>query len=501
MPVRCCSFSVARADGRRRPALIVQVQDLRERKRAEREREQLIREQAARARGRGGLASACGRSSASPTPRSRRSRSTSCCASCCARIAEVLAVDARGDRAAEDDGGHVDRPGRRGRAARRRADFGAARAAARRAVRTTASRRHRRRRQATELGRRCSATAVASMLAVPLLVERPADRRAARRHAVRRARFSRRRRGLLQLAADRAALAIERARLFEREHGIAQELQRALLPDAAAAACPGCARGALPARRRGDRGRRRLVRRDRPARRPARAGHRRRRRAAASTAAATMGQLRSALRAYALDGHRPGRGPRAPQPLPDARSARTAWRPSCCCVRRPATRRAALRQRRPPAAARCVDADGDAALPRRRAAACRSARSTTPRYTEADGRARARARRSCSTPTGWSSSAGRAARPRASSGCATAIARRRPSSPRSCASAILGGALGSATSDDDVTLRRGQRAAGRSASACRCRCPGEPAGLASLRAMLRRWLRARTTPSPTRSPR
>jgi hypothetical protein len=35
---------------------------------------------------------------------------------------------------------------------------------------------------------------------------------------------------LLQLAADRAALAIERVRLFERQQTIAEELQRSLLP-------------------------------------------------------------------------------------------------------------------------------------------------------------------------------------------------------------------------------------------------------------------------------
>ena len=36
---------------------------------------------------------------------------------------------------------------------------------------------------------------------------------------------------LLQLVADRSALAIEHARLFERERAIAEAVQRSLLPD------------------------------------------------------------------------------------------------------------------------------------------------------------------------------------------------------------------------------------------------------------------------------
>ena len=42
---------------------------------------------------------------------------------------------------------------------------------------------------------------------------------------------------LLRLAADRAAIGIQRARLFQREHRIAEELQRSLLPGAAARSC------------------------------------------------------------------------------------------------------------------------------------------------------------------------------------------------------------------------------------------------------------------------
>jgi serine phosphatase RsbU (regulator of sigma subunit)/anti-sigma regulatory factor (Ser/Thr protein kinase) len=110
---------------------------------------------------------------------------------------------------------------------------------------------------------------------------------------------------LLQVAADRAALAIERARLYEREHRIATQLQRALLPDGlpsvpglrlAARYLPGGAGTevggdwydalALPG------GRLVLVMGDVAGR--------------GVSAAATMGQLRSALRAYALDDVGPG---------------------------------------------------------------------------------------------------------------------------------------------------------------------------------------------------
>ena len=110
--------------------------------------------------------------------------------------------------------------------------------------------------------------------------------------------------GLLQLAADRAALAIERARVFEQEHETAVTLQRSLLPDrlpdvphAALAAryLPG-ASGAevggdwydvieLPDGRLGI-GMGDVVGRG-------------------IRAASLMGQLRNGLRAYALEGHSP----------------------------------------------------------------------------------------------------------------------------------------------------------------------------------------------------
>jgi PAS domain S-box-containing protein len=144
---------------------------------------------------------------------------------------------------------------------------------------------------------------IVSLAAAPLAVE-------GRLHGVlqvgslSRRRFTSQDAGLLQLIADRAALAIQHARLYEREHGIVETLQRALLParlpqlpgmDVAARYLPGgmdsdvggdwydvfpledgriaCAIGDV-------------------------AGH-------GLRAAALMGQLRNSLRAYAIDGHSP----------------------------------------------------------------------------------------------------------------------------------------------------------------------------------------------------
>ena len=110
--------------------------------------------------------------------------------------------------------------------------------------------------------------------------------------------------GLLQLIADRAALAIQHARLYEREHGIVETLQRALLPtrlpqlpgvQVAARYMPG-GMGAdvggdwydvLPL----EDGRIGVAIGDV-------AGH-------GLRAATLMGQLRNSLRAYAVEGHGP----------------------------------------------------------------------------------------------------------------------------------------------------------------------------------------------------
>lgn len=116
--------------------------------------------------------------------------------------------------------------------------------------------------------------------------------------------FSEDHEALLRLAADRAATGIQRARLFQRERSIAQELQRSLLP-AQIPRLPGFATAARyfaagdGSQVGGDwydaligpDGRLLLIVGDVAGR--------------GIAAAATMGQLRSALRAYALDGHSP----------------------------------------------------------------------------------------------------------------------------------------------------------------------------------------------------
>jgi len=143
--------------------------------------------------------------------------------------------------------------------------------------------------------------AVASTLEAPLVVD-GASIGALHVGAMFERSFTDDHRALLSLAADRAAVGIQRARLFEREHAIASELQRSLLP----LALPRLDGWSLGARYfaagadvGGDwydavlvpDGRLLLVVGDVAGR--------------GVSAASTMGQLRSALRAYALDGHSP----------------------------------------------------------------------------------------------------------------------------------------------------------------------------------------------------
>ena len=118
--------------------------------------------------------------------------------------------------------------------------------------------------------------------------------------------------GLLRLAADRVALGVDRARVYERQHKIAETLQRSLLPDRLPR-LPGLAAAAryLPAATEAEvggdwydvipipGGRVGMVMGDV---------------AGKGLAAASMvGRMRSALRAYALEGHAPGDRPRAAQ--------------------------------------------------------------------------------------------------------------------------------------------------------------------------------------------
>jgi PAS domain S-box-containing protein len=144
---------------------------------------------------------------------------------------------------------------------------------------------------------------VVSLAAAPLAVE-------GRLHGVlqiastSKRRFTNQDAGLLQLIADRAALAVEHARLYEREHGIVETLQRALLPTRLPQ-LPGLQVSAryLPGGMGSDvggdwydvfplaDGRVGIAIGDV-------AGH-------GLRAAALMGQLRNSLRAYAIEGHPP----------------------------------------------------------------------------------------------------------------------------------------------------------------------------------------------------
>jgi GAF domain-containing protein/anti-sigma regulatory factor (Ser/Thr protein kinase) len=144
---------------------------------------------------------------------------------------------------------------------------------------------------------------IQSLLGVPLLVE---GRVLGVLHVgtVEPRKFTRENSTLLELAADRIAIAIHHARVYEREHRVAETLQRSLLPSrlpqvpglaAAARYLPGSDESAVG----GDwydvlelgGGRVGLVMGDVVA--------------SGVSAASVMGHLRNALRAYALDGHPP----------------------------------------------------------------------------------------------------------------------------------------------------------------------------------------------------
>ncbi|MEA2441017.1 MAG: hypothetical protein QOH76_2441 [Thermoleophilaceae bacterium] len=144
---------------------------------------------------------------------------------------------------------------------------------------------------------------VSAMLGVPLVVEGRVSG-VIQVASVTERRFTREDESLLQLVADRAALAVEHARLYARELGIVETLQRSLLPESLPQV-PGLLTAARympggPGADVGgdwydaislDGGRLGIAMGDV-------VGH-------GIGAAALMGQLRNALRAYALDGNSP----------------------------------------------------------------------------------------------------------------------------------------------------------------------------------------------------
>jgi PAS domain S-box-containing protein len=222
------SASLARSNGSARPDLILHLQDLRERRRAQRDREQLIRAQAARAQ-------------AEATAERMRIMQLIATAALGAedlegllrelldRILEALDVDRAAvvltDEAravvARAAGGVDTVVARQARAniddivARVTADPTAPLAIADIAEDGL---------DASSLG-----PAITSLLAVPLA---DGDQVIGSIHVgtLTRRDFDAETIALLRLAADRAGLAIARTRLYERERGIAQELQRSLLP-------------------------------------------------------------------------------------------------------------------------------------------------------------------------------------------------------------------------------------------------------------------------------
>jgi len=293
------SHAVVSAGGAQ-PGLLVQVQDLAERKRAERQRELLIREQAARVE-----AEAVSQrlralqrvvdAALAPLPLDRL------LAQLLGRIGEVLGVDTAAMVLCEEDDRHVIVQAAEGLdvAVRRREFEPAPGGLVERVVREREPVVIDDVGEAREAGADLSGQAATSVLAVPLLLEDSVLGALVVGTLFGRT-FSSADVSLLQVAADRAAVAIERARLFEREHQIAQQLQRSLLPERlptvpglrlAARYLPGGAGSevggdwydalALPG------GRLVLVMGDVAGR--------------GVGAAATMGQLRSALRAYALE--------------------------------------------------------------------------------------------------------------------------------------------------------------------------------------------------------
>jgi PAS domain S-box-containing protein len=300
------SYSIARDDGKLAPTLLVQVQDLSERRRAERARELLIREQAARVQAeavsqRLEVLQRVADAALAPMPLDEL------LGELLARIAEVLHVDSASMvlLGGEDERSVLVQAAEGIDVPVLRSDFEPSDdGLVARVVRT------REPVIVADLGRAPGLAAdlggqgTSSVLAVPLRLEGSVMGALIVGTLFHRT-FTSADASLLQVAADRAALAIERARLFEREHRIATQLQRALLPDGlpsvpglrlAARYLPGGAGTevggdwydalALPG------GRLVLVMGDVAGR--------------GVSAAATMGQLRSALRAYALDDVGPG---------------------------------------------------------------------------------------------------------------------------------------------------------------------------------------------------
>ena len=222
------SASLARPSNGARPDLILQLQDLRERRRAQRDREQLIRAQSARAQAEAAAerlqimqsiaAAVLGAVGLEELLRELLDRILD--ALDVDRAAAVLTDDVRpiAARAAVGVDTIVERDAREAvvdgvveRVAHERAPVAIADV------------------PASGVEARALGGAITSLLAVPLFDEGQVIG-AIQIGTLTRRDFDGETIGLLRLAADRAGLAIGRTRLYERERRIAQELQRSLLP-------------------------------------------------------------------------------------------------------------------------------------------------------------------------------------------------------------------------------------------------------------------------------
>ena len=180
---------------------------------------------------------------------------------------------------------------------------------------------------------------------------------------------------LLRLAAERVGLAIAHARVYEREHRIAETLQRSLLPDRLPDAARARGGGALPAGGLGGRGGRRLVRRDpdRGRRRGARDGRRGRQGARRRVDGGPASQRAARVRARGPR-RRPRRG--AAQPAAVDRGRGQPDGDDALRDRRPGREHGPLGERRAPAAA--DGRGGRAGASSRARARCRSACCRSP---------------------------------------------------------------------------------------------------------------------------
>ena len=222
------STSLVRATNGRRPDLILQLQDLRERRRAQRDREQLIRAQSARAQAEAAAerlrimqsiaAAVLGAVGLEELLRELLDRILD--ALDVDRAAAVLTDEARpiAARAAGGVDTIVEREAREAvvdgvveRVARERAAVAIADV------------------PAAGIDARSLGGAITSLLAVPLFDDGRVIGSLQVGTLTRRD-FDAETIALMRLAADRAGLAIGRTRLYERERRIAQELQRSLLP-------------------------------------------------------------------------------------------------------------------------------------------------------------------------------------------------------------------------------------------------------------------------------